>query len=267
MPNRYEQNPRGEERMDLRAKYRQPNNYQSSPGHRIDINPANPNDTPEKAHHNYQKHNHHGKSKHNGSKRAKSHANNRGYKREDPRLIANEINYQNPSVNNYNASPYVPGAIYNQQPNYRDQKYDRYNIPQEIHNPRDRYRNINMADNRAPHRIDLPQRTDQARYNKSNVPPSASQTPIKHEEAKSPISANPNESNQPKGRMTPTKTAEGGQKQKGAFNMLLSPEIAAKTGGWAIVASPEGKDKAVNADDSKNKATKLEGIQRGPLRL
>lgn len=70
-----------------------------------------------------------------------------------------------------------------------------------------------------------------------------------------------------KGNQTPKKSnAQEAAKPKGAFNMVLSPEVASKTSGWSIVPSPEGKSKTSKIDEAK-KSGKAEGIQKGPLRL
>lgn len=277
MPNQYDQYSRASDLQDPRAKYRQPGGYAASPGpRRQDVNSINPNDTPEKELYNHRKSSYHGKGKHHGSKRAKSHVNHRGHNKEDPTKRPYEmnyqriqdVNYQSPQSNKYNPNPYVPGSIYNQNPYSREgNNYERDNMPGSSYNERERYRNVNMGNMRAPpNRIDLPQRTDQMRQNKPSFPEPPKVEPRRQEEVKSSNPANLNESINPKVKETPVKIAEEGPKPKGAFNMLLSPEIAAKAGGWSIVASPDGKDKTAKVDETK-KAIKMEGIQKGPLRL
>lgn len=316
MPNQYDPYSKPAERLDTRERYRQPGGYAGSPGpRRHELNPINPNDTPDKEPFNHRTPSYHGKGKNHGSKRAKSHVNHRSHKK-DQMARPYEMNYQRPSdqsyqkpydqnyqrpsehnyqrpydanyqrspdanyhrspdanykspqLNKYNPNPYVPGAIHNQNPYSRDAKnYGRDYAPGNIHNERDRYRNVNMGNPRAPsNRIDLPQRTDQVRPGKPSMhhPPIAAP---QMQDVKASIPVNPNESHNPKAKETPAKMAEEGPKPKGAFNMLLSPEIAAKAGGgWSIVASPDGKDKSSKIDETK-KAIKMEGIQKGPLRL
>jgi Ca2+-binding EF-hand superfamily protein len=60
---------------------------------------------------------------------------------------------------------------------------------------------------------------------------------------------------------TPSKPAP--QQTKGAFNMMLSPEIKTNTGGWSFKPSPDANRK----DHSANKRQMLDGIQKGPLRI
>jgi hypothetical protein len=81
-----------------------------------------------------------------------------------------------------------------------------------------------------------------------------------------PISvANPNESADKINVHTPKKSGSQVAKQKGAFNMAVSPEIANKSGGgWSFVPSPE--QVKIDIDQSK-KHKMMDGIQKGPLRL
>jgi hypothetical protein len=112
-----------------------------------------------------------------------------------------------------------------------------------------------------------PQAYSRPSYNTNPTAPPASQPPasIRPSTPKNQGTsvANPNESAEKPQVQTPKKKESDSQPAKGAFNMVVSPEIASGSKGWSFVPSPQTNKKEADKDKSKM----MEGIQKGPLRL
>ena len=197
--------------------------------------------------------------------RQSSRINSRNYEQNRSK---SQLNYENsseynrdysiPTYNKYSReNQYTSSSIYRQNMNSKDSWRDEYNNIGSNLNLREKYRNSSETQ---------PQKYDQKNVDKMfkiSVPMNSN--PL-GEELKSFQFSDHIESPSIKEKSTPKREETKSAQQKGAFNMVLNPDITTKTDGWSIVTSPDEKEKISKIDEAM-KNNSLDGIQKIPLRI